>query len=54
MTRGRVVRYAFTVMDLHNLLLACLPADYINFRFLRVYRVHMCTECSTRWSTLIP
>jgi len=26
-----VVRYTFTVMDLHHLLLAGLPAHYINF-----------------------
>jgi hypothetical protein len=30
-----VVRYTFTVMDLHHLLLAGLPAHYINFRFVR-------------------
>jgi hypothetical protein len=30
-----VVRYTFTVMDLHHLLLAGLPAHYINFRFLK-------------------
>jgi hypothetical protein len=35
MTRGRLVRYTFTVMDLHHLLLAGLPTHYINFPFLR-------------------
>ncbi len=34
MTRAGVVRYAFTVMDLDHLLLAGLPAHYINFPFL--------------------
>jgi hypothetical protein len=35
MTRVGVVRYTFTVMDLHHLLLTGLPAHYINFRFVR-------------------
>ena len=31
-----VVRYTFTVMDLHHLLLSGLPAHYINFTFREV------------------
>src|SRR3981081_1480720 len=33
--RAGLVRYAFTVMDLHHLLLAGLPAHYINFPLLK-------------------
>jgi len=35
MTRGRRGSLHFAVMDLHHLLLAGLPAHYINFRFVR-------------------
>jgi hypothetical protein len=48
-----VVRYTFTVMDLHHLLLTGLPAHYINFRFVRWPQKFVRSETSSTLRSVI-